>query len=121
LAGAVKRTQSDGGGLSVARFAFDPQNPRARLDGARIISKLVRKMDFGAVQRDGSVIVAFADTDLRTAHGIARRLFSVMRQTSNGPRATRSDPVVTVATLLPKDSVQSLLARLHADAHRAAS
>jgi hypothetical protein len=107
--------------LSVARFAFDPQNPRARFDGARIISKLMRKMDFGAVQRDGSVIVAFADTDLRTAHGIARRLFSVMRQTSNGPRATRSDPVVTVAPLLPKDSVQSLLARLHADTHRAAS
>jgi hypothetical protein len=121
LAGAVTRTQSDGGGLSVARFAFDPQNPRARLDGARIISKLMRKMDFGAVQRDGSVIVAFADTDLRTAHGIARRLFSVMRQTSNGPRAARSDPVVTVATLLPKDSVQALLARLHADAQRAAS
>jgi len=31
---AVRQTLSDGGGLSVARFTFDPQNPRAQLDGA---------------------------------------------------------------------------------------
>ena len=121
FANAVQQTLADGGGLSVARFGFDAANPRAQLDGARIISRLMRQMDFGAAQGDGSVIVVFADTDLRNAHGIARRLSAVMRHTSTGKRGGRSDPAVTVATLLPKDSAKSLLARLCDDAQRAAS
>lgn len=121
FATAVTHTLAEGGGLSVARFAFDPQNQRAQLDGARIISKLMRRTDFGAAQRDGAVLVVFADTDLRAAHGIARRLFAVMRHTAHGRRADRTEPTVTVATLLPKDSVQSLLARLHGGTQRAAS
>src|SRR6202041_2689249 len=82
FATAVYQTLSRGGGLSLARFAFDPAHKRAQLDGARILSRLMRQMDFGAAQDDGSVIVAFAETDLRTAHMIARRLSSVMRHTS---------------------------------------
>jgi hypothetical protein len=121
FATAVYQTLSRGGGLSLARFAFDPAHPRAQLDGARILSHLMRQMDFGAAQEDGSVIVVFAETDLRTAHMIARRLSSVMRHTSNGKRDTRSEPVVTLATLLPTDSAKSLLARLHDEARRAAS
>ncbi len=118
---AVQHTLTEGGGLSVARFAFDGDHPRAQLDGARIISRLMRQMDFGAVQNDGSVIVAFIDTDLRDAHGIARRLSAVMRHTTSGKRGGRSDPSVTVATLLPQDSPQSLLARLYQPAQLAAS
>ena len=121
LATAVYQTLSRGGGLSLARFAFDPDHPRARLDGARILSRLMRQMDFGAVQDDGSVIVAFADTDLRTAHMIARRLASVMRHTSHGKREAQSEPAETLATLQPNDSAKSLLARLHDEARRAAS
>jgi hypothetical protein len=121
LATAAFQTLSRGGGLSVARFAFDPAKERAQLDGARIISRLMRQMDFGAVQEDGSVIVAFAETDLRTAHMVARRLSSVMRHTTHGKRDVRSEPVVTVATLLPSDSAKSLLARLYDEARRAAS
>jgi hypothetical protein len=121
FANAVTQTLADGGGLSVARFNFDVSHSRAQLDGARIISRLMRQMDFGAAQGDGSVIVVFADTDLRNAHGIARRLSAVMRHTSTGKRGGRSDPAVTVATLLPKDSAKSLLARLCDDAQRAAS
>jgi hypothetical protein len=121
FATAVYQTQSRGGGLSVARFAFDPTHRRAQLDGARILSRLMRQMDFGALQEDNSVIVVFAETDLRTAHMIARRLSSVMRHTSDGKRDARSEPVVTLATLLPSDSAKSLLARLHDEAHRAAS
>jgi hypothetical protein len=120
FATAVYHTLSRGGGLSVARFAFDPAHARARLDGARIVSRLMRQMDFGVAQEDGSVIVAFAETDLRTAHMIARRLSSVMRHTSHGEREARSEPAVTVATLLPSDSAKSLLARLDDEAHRAA-
>ncbi len=121
FAAAVYQTLSRGGGLSLARFAFDPAHARAQLDGARIISRLMRQMDFGAAQDDGSVIVAFADTDLRTGHMIARRLSSVMRHTSHGKRDARSEPVVTVATMLPNDTAKSLLARLTDEARRAAS
>ena len=118
FATAVYQTVEHGGALSVARFAFDPAHPRAQFDGARIISRLMRQMDFGAAQDDGSVIVVFAGADLRNAHAIARRLSSVMRHTSHGRRA-RSDAVVTVATLLPTDTPKSLLARLYADSQRA--
>jgi len=121
FADAVRQTLSDGGGLSVARFTFDAAHPRAQYDGARIISRLMRKMDFGAALNDGSVIVVFADTDLRNAHGIARRLSAVMRHTENGRRGARSEPAVTVATLLPQDTPKSLLARLYDNTQRAAS
>ncbi|HEY9452819.1 MAG TPA: GGDEF domain-containing protein [Bradyrhizobium sp.] len=121
FASAVYQTQQRGGGLSVARFAFDPQHPRAQFDGARIISRLMRQMDFGAALEDGSVVVAFAECDLKTAHSIARRLSSVMRHTSHGRREARTEPTVTVATLLANDSAKSLRSRLEEGAQRAAS
>jgi hypothetical protein len=118
---AVEQTLARGGGLSVARFAFDPGNLRAQLDAARILSRLMRQMDFGVAQKDGSVIVVFAETDFRTAHMIARRLSAVMRHTSNGKHEMRSDPVVSVDSLSSSDTARSLLGRLSADASRAAS
>ena len=121
FASAIYQTQQRGGGLSVARFAFDPEHPRAQFDGARIISRLMRQMDFGAAQDDGSVVVVFAETDLKTAHTVARRLSSVMRHTSHGTRDARSEPAVTVATLLPNNSARSLRLRLQEQTHRAAS
>ena len=121
FATSVYQTVERGGGLSVARFAFEPSHPRAQFDGARIISRLMRRMDFGTAQGDGSVIVVFAETELRDAHMVARRLSSVMRHTSHGKRDARAEPVVTLATLLPNDSARSLLARLYDQARRAAS
>jgi hypothetical protein len=121
FATSVYQTLSRGGGLSVARFAFDPAHPRAQLDGARILSRLMRQMDFGAVQDDGSVVVVFAETDLRTAHMIARRLSSVMRHTLDSHRGASSEPSVTLATMLPSDSAKSLMARLYEEARRVAS
>ena len=121
FASAIYQTQQRGGGLSVARFAFDPEHPRAQFDGARIISRLMRQMDFGAAHEDGSVVVVFAETDLKTAHTVARRLSSVMRHTSHGQRDARSEPAISVATLLPNDSAKSLRSRLQEEAHRAAS
>ena len=120
FASAIYQTQQRGGGLSVARFAFDPENPRAQFDGARIISRLMRQMDFGAAHDDGSVVVVLVEADLKTAHSVARRLSSVMRHTSHG-RDAGSDPVVTVATLMPNDSSKSLRSRLYEEAQRAAS
>ena len=118
---AVRETQTRGGGLSVARFAFDPGHARAQLDGARILSRLMRQMDFGAAREDGSVIVVFAEADLRNAHAIARRLSSVMRHTSHDKRDIRCEPVVTLAALESSDTPQSLLARLYEEGRRAAS
>jgi hypothetical protein len=80
----------------------------------------MRQMDFGVVRDDGSVVVVFADSDLRTAHMIARRLSSVMRHTSHGEGDSRTEPVVTVASMQASDSAKSLLARLYAQTRRAA-
>jgi hypothetical protein len=121
FATAVYQTQSRGGGLAVARFSFGQSHERAQLDGARIASRLMRQMDFGAVQDDGSIIVVFAETDLRNAHMIARRLSSVMKHTIHASRESRAEPDVTVVTLLPSDSAKSILARLTDQARRAAS
>jgi hypothetical protein len=121
FATAVYQTQSRGGGLSVARFSLGCSQERVQLDGARIASRLMRQMDFGAVQDDGSIVVVFAETDLRNAHMIARRLSSVIKHTINASRESRVDPDVTVATLLANDSAKSLLARLTDQARRAAS
>jgi len=121
FATAAGQALSRGGGLSAARFTFDPPCERALLDGARILSRLMRQMDFGAVQEDGSILVAFSETDLRTAHTIARRLSSVMRHTSYGNHDIRSAPEVALATLMPSDTVKSLIGRLYDDARRAAS
>lgn len=117
---AVKQAQALGGSLSVARFAFEPGNERARLDGARIVKRLKRRSDFGAAHHDGSVLVVFATCGLRGAHALARRLAGVMRGASLGRRA-RSDAVVTVATLLPSDTPKSLLARLYGQARHEAA
>jgi hypothetical protein len=44
-----------------------------------------------------------------------------MRHTSDGKHNARSEPVVTIATLLPSDTAKSLLTRLYDEARRAAS
>jgi GGDEF domain-containing protein len=119
FARAISQATSVGGGLSVARFSFDG-NERVRLDGARIISRLMRPTDFGTLDRDGSIVVAFSDADLRSAHMIARRLCSVMKHTLHGARERQVGPAVSAATLLPSDSPASILARL-GEARRAAS
>ncbi|WP_407146121.1 GGDEF domain-containing protein [Bradyrhizobium sp. ORS 86] len=121
FATTIYQTAERGGTLSVARFDFDNAHPRAQFDGARIISKLMRQADFGAVQDDKSIIVVFTGTDLRNAHAITRRLASVMRHTHHGRRDTRAEPIINVAALLPGDSATSLLARLNQTPERAAS
>lgn len=122
LATAIYQTQSQGGRLSVARFSLGQKQDRPLFDAARILSRLMRRMDFGALENDGSIIVVFTDTDLRDAHMIARRLSSVMKHTAHSAkRELRIDPHVALTTSLPDDSAKSLLARLNDEAHRAAS
>ena len=122
LATAIYHTKSHGGTLSVARFMLGQKQERPLLDAGRILSRLMRRVDFGALENDGSILVAFTDTDLRNAHTIARRLSSVMKHTAHSTkRELRIDPRVVVAASLPDDSAKSLLARLNDEARRVAS
>jgi hypothetical protein len=123
LATAVYHTQTRGGGLSAARFTFKDIPLRAQHDAARIISRLMRQMDFGTLRADGSIIVVYAEADTRSAQMISRRLSSVMKHTMFGPkRDGRNDPRVKVVGMTAEDSAKSLLARLcEAGTQRAAS
>jgi hypothetical protein len=120
FARAVSDISSRGGGLSAARFSFEREDVRASLDAARILSRLMRRMDFAALQDDGSIIAAFAETDLRMANVIVRRLASVLKHTMlSADDKSRMDPHVTLATLKANDSAEAVLERLHGE--RAAS
>jgi len=114
LARAVKEAESNGGCLSVARFAFEETDGRTHLDAARLFSRLVRDIDFACQEQDGSIVAAFTDTDLRSAHVVARRIASVLRHTVLAPGQDRGaiKPTVTLATLKPTDDLGSLAARL---------
>lgn len=121
---AVTDTQTRGGGLSVARITFTQGSisERMRLDAARILSRLMRRMDFATLDEHGAIVIVFAEADLRNAHAIARRLTSVLKHTLHSTkRDQRLDPQVTVATLMPGDTASTILGRLHTEAQRAAS
>jgi GGDEF domain-containing protein len=123
FATVVYQAASRGSRLSVARFSFDRVAERAQLDAARILGRLMRRADFATLGDDGSLIVVFAETALRDAQVIAKRLSSVMKHTTYGPkRDSRIDPRATLATLQPQDSARSILARLYdQETHRVAS
>jgi hypothetical protein len=122
LAHTVAETLSRGTGLALAKFSFPAVQERSRFDAARILSRLMRRIDYATLGEDGTIIAVFAETDLRTAQMIARRLTSVMKQTIFGRKRTeRLDPDVTVTSLRPQDTVDALLARLDNDGERAAS
>lgn len=118
---AIRQARSSGASLSVARFTLGQQHERPLFDAARILSRLMRRMDFGTLETDGSIVVVFADADLRNAQMIARRLSSVMKHTTlSAKRALRIDPQVALTTSRADDSAASLLTRL-SDEARAAS
>jgi PleD family two-component response regulator len=101
--------------LSLARFAFDEEiDRRTGLDAARLVSRLVRNVDFACRQEDGSILFVFAETDLREAHVAARRIASVLKHTMlrSGRDRSQVSPTVTLATLKPTDTIFSLLARV---------
>ena len=106
------------GGLSVARLTFDPDiDPRAMNDAARLISKLVRGADFACRDRDGSILVTFADTAPRQAQTVAKRLVSVLRNTMlQAGRRRPVTPEVALTAWQSTDTPESLLARITASA-----
>jgi GGDEF domain-containing protein len=111
---AVEDAEKRGVGLSIARFAFNGSDRRNGLDAARLLSRLMRQVDFACREADNSIFAVFTETNLREAHVIARRIASVLKNTMVAPDRQRAsiDAAVTLATLKPTDNVESLLARV---------
>jgi hypothetical protein len=113
---AIASAHERGVGLSLARFAFaDNLDHRGNMDAARLVSRLVRGGDFGCRQDDGSILVTFAETDLRDAQAVSRRLSNVLKHTmlTAGQRQPAA-PRVTLAARKSSDDVASLLTRVFA-------
>jgi hypothetical protein len=111
---AVQDAEKRGVGLSIARFSFARADRRISLDAARLIGRLMRQVDFACREADDSIFAVFTETDLRTAHVIARRIASVLKHTMLAPDRKLSgvDTAVTLATLKPTDNLDSLIARV---------
>ena len=117
LARAIDDAAERGIGLSMARFSLDDAvELRTSLDAARLMSRLVRSVDFACRQDDGSIVAVFTGTDLRSAHVVARRLASVLKHTMLRPNREKSQihATVTIATLKPGDTPLTLMARVTA-------
>jgi hypothetical protein len=114
LGRSVQDAHERGIAMSLARFSFPPMmDRRTNLDAARLVSRLVRSVDFACRASDGSILLCFAGSDLRSAHVVARRIASVLRHTMLTPEGgDRIDPSVTLAAFKGTDTVESLLARV---------
>ena len=111
---AVDDAEKRGVGLSIARFSFDGGDRRSSLDAARLLARLMREVDFACREADNSIFAVFTETDLRAAHVVARRIASILKNTTMAPDRKRIgiEAAVTLATLRPTDSVDSLIARV---------
>jgi hypothetical protein len=112
---AVQEAERAAGALSLARFSFEgATDSRAHIDAARLFSRLLRKTDFASREQDGSILAVLTETDLRSAHVVARRFAGLLRHTMLSPGADRSTfaPTITLATLKPDDDLGTLVARV---------
>jgi len=111
---AVGEAEKRGIGLSIARFSFGRADRRSSLDAARLVARLVRQVDFACREADNSIFAVFTETDLRAAHVIARRIARVLQNTMLESDRKRPGIAadVTLATLKPTDSVDTLIARV---------
>ena len=114
---AVGDAGKRGIGLSIARFSFSRRDRRVSLDAARLVSRLMRQVEFACREADDSIFAVFTETDLRAAHVIARRIASVLKNTMliADRKTSGVDTAVTLATLKPTDNVDSLISRVVGD------
>jgi hypothetical protein len=112
--------------LSIARFSVSAQlDERASRENARMVGRLFRNIDFGTRDEDGSILIAFTQTDLHAAHVVARRIagaIKAMLAPMSAPKFASKfasmhpqDEIsahVTLATLKAGDTVESLAARI---------
>src|SRR5450830_2089806 len=115
LSKAVAEASDRSQALSVARYSFDgPLDSRAGIDGARLVTRLIRNIDFACRNEDGSILIAFAQTDLRSAHVVARRIAGALKNTMLTPHSAHDKITanVTLATLTNGDTLDSLMLRV---------
>jgi len=108
---AADRSQA----LSLARFFFDgARDERAGMDGARLLTRLIRNVDFACRDDDGAILIAFTQSDLRRAHVVARRIAGALKDTMLAPPRGRDQIAanVTLATLKAGDTCDSLMLRV---------
>jgi GGDEF domain-containing protein len=106
VAEAADRSQS----LSMARYSFEGTHDRATLDGARLLTRLTRPVDFACRDDDGAILVAFTQTDLREAHMVARRIAADLKAIMKSGTSITAN--VTLATLKAGDTLDSLMQRV---------
>jgi len=113
---AVDDAEKRGAALSIARFSLPDADRRTGLEAARLVGRLMRQVDFACQQADKSIFTVFTETDLRAAHVVTRRIASVLKKvmlaTDGKPGIA---PAVTLATLKPSDTTDSLIARVVED------
>ena len=110
---AVDNADKRGAALSIARFSLPAANRRTSLEAARLVGRLMRQVDFACQEADKSIFTAFTETDLRAAHVVTRRIASVLKKVMLAADGKASaEPAVTLATLKPSDTTDSLIARV---------
>lgn len=111
VADAADRSQA----LSIARYSFDGAiDERASMDGARLVTKLIRNIDYATRDTDGAILIAFGQTDLRNAHVVARRIGGALKNAMLTPQRAHQ-PItanITLATLKAGDTLDSLMLRV---------
>jgi hypothetical protein len=115
LSKAVTEAADRSVALSLARFSFDGSSePRAGMDAARLVVRLIRNIDFAMREDDGSILVAFTQTDLRSAHVVARRLAATIKKALLAPHRGGDTLTanITLATLKAGDTLDSLMTRV---------
>jgi hypothetical protein len=100
--------------LSVARFSFGKElDERASLDAARLMSRLIRNIDFATRDEEGAILVAFTQTDLRNTHVTVRRIATSLKRMILGPQGEEPPAAnVTLATLKAGDTLDTLMMRV---------
>jgi len=100
--------------LSVARFSFGKDlDERASLDAARLMSRLIRNIDFATRDEEGAILVAFTQTDLRNTHVTVRRLATSLKRMILAPQGEEPPAAnVTLATLKAGDALDTLMMRV---------
>ena len=110
---AVDNADKRRAALSIARFSLPAANRRTSLEAARLVGRLMRQVDFACQEADKSIFTVFTETDLRAAHVVTRRIASVLKKVMLAADGKASaEPAVTLATLKPSDTTDSLIARV---------
>ena len=110
---AIDDADKRGAALSIARFSLPAADRRMSLEAARLVGRLMRQVDFACQEADKSIFTVFTETDLRAAHVVTRRIASLLKKVmlaTDGKAAP--EPAVTLATLKPRDTTDSLIARI---------